>query len=228
MFGRGWEPGHATIVARKEIKSVGRHGGIDYGGAKMKSYEFVADVQPAGGGAVFRTVMHEPFDERVWARPGVGDVVPAICDPKRQKAKFDTQTVTAEQKAREKTRKTEDAARFDAMAKAAPGTAHGAIGSTPGSAEATASHRSGQPDPQLRRARVALREARRKGDSAEVDRLTAELDALEHGNTHAHAPNASGVQPIEHRLAHLQQLHDTGVLTLEEYTAQRQRILDSL
>jgi hypothetical protein len=94
MFGRGWESGEATIIALNEIRSVGRHGGIDVGGAKMKSYEFVADVRPAGGGPVFRTVMHEPFDERIWRRPNVGDVVAVKCDPGREKAKFDTGPAT--------------------------------------------------------------------------------------------------------------------------------------
>jgi hypothetical protein len=95
MFGKGWESGEATIIALNEIRSVGRHGGIDVGGAKMKSYEFVADVRPAGGGAVFRTVMHEPFDERTWRRPSVGDVVTVKCDPAGEKAKFDTGPATA-------------------------------------------------------------------------------------------------------------------------------------
>jgi hypothetical protein len=112
MFGRGWEPGRATIVALKEIKSIGRHGGIDVGGAKMKSYEFVADVQPATGGAVFRTVMGEPFDERVWRRPNVGVVVPVKCDPGRQRATFDTSTETARRQAQ----KEAGTARRDAQA----------------------------------------------------------------------------------------------------------------
>ena len=89
MFGRDWEPGEATIVALKEIKSIGRHGGIDAGGAKMKSFEFVADVRPASASAVFRTVLHEPVDERRWRRPSVGDVVAVRCDARRQRAKFD-------------------------------------------------------------------------------------------------------------------------------------------
>jgi hypothetical protein len=100
MFGRGWEPGEATIVARKEIKSIGRHG-VDVSAAKLKSYEFVADVRPASGGAVFRTVLHEPFDERVWRRPSVGDLVAVKCDAGRQKAKFDTGPATSAVKAQE-------------------------------------------------------------------------------------------------------------------------------
>lgn len=74
----------------------------------------------------------------------------------------------------------------------------------------------------------AVREARRRGDTAEVERLTTELEQLEHGNTHARSRNLPGAESIEQRLAKLQQLRDDGVLTPEEYTAQRQRVLDSL
>jgi hypothetical protein len=109
-------------VALKEIKSVGRHGGIDSGGAKMKTYDFVADVQPDSGGPVFRTIMHEPFDERTWSPPSVGHVVSVKCHPGRQKAKFDTAAGTADAKAQKKAKKEAQAAHFDAMAKAGPGT----------------------------------------------------------------------------------------------------------
>jgi hypothetical protein len=44
----------------------------------------------------------------------------------------------------------------------------------------------------------------------------------------AESSDTSGQDLIEQRLAKLQQLRDDGVLTPEEYSAQRQRILDSL
>jgi hypothetical protein len=106
----------------------------------------------------------------------------------------------------------------------------------PGSA--TKSDRSGgtggrdrdHPDPALRRARVAVREARRGGDPAEVERLTAELEQLEHGSTSARSPASisPGAGSVEQRLAKLQQLNANGLITSDEYSAQRQRILDSL
>lgn len=232
MFGRGWEPGEAKIVALKEIRSVGRFGGMDSGsGAKMKTYDFVADVQPAAGGAVFRTVIHEPFDERVWSRPSVGDVVAVKCDPRRQKAKFDTAVDAAQKQADKEATKRErvaQAAQFDAMIEAAPGTAAPSP-ATDGGRAAGGPH-GDQPDPRVRRVRVAVREARRKGDAAEVERLTAQLEQLEHGSTLAPSPSrdSSGAESIEQRMAKLQQLSDDGVLTPDEYAAQRQRILESL
>jgi len=110
---------------------------------------------------------------------------------------------------------------------------------------ATSDHEGDQLDPRVRRARVALREARRRGDAAEVERLTTELQELERGRGQESAqPHSSagaesleqprqphgspGVESPEQRLATLQRLRDDGVITAEEYTAQRQRILASL
>ena len=55
-------------------------------------------------------------------------------------------------------------------------------------------------------------------------------DQLEHGSVHARPPSSSRPEPasVEQRLAKLQQLNAGGLLTAEEYAAQRQRILDSL
>ena len=108
--------------------------------------------------------------------------------------------------------------------------AGGTGGSTrPDGGKATEGHGGNQPDPRVRRARVALREARRRGDPAKVEQLTAELDELEHGSTHARAQSRSGpgAEPIEQRLAKRPQLREDGILTPEEYTAQRQHIVDS-
>jgi hypothetical protein len=120
VFGRGWEAGQATIVAMKEVGSVGRDMASQQ---KLKTFEYVADVQPSGGGSVFRTVMHEPFNELHWRQPMVGDVVPVKCDPKREKAKFDTAVDAARDRAEEKARKARQDTQFEAMAHAAPGTA---------------------------------------------------------------------------------------------------------
>ncbi len=201
MFGRDWEPGEATIIALKEIGSIGRHGGIDSSGAKMKSYEFVADVRPTGGGPVFRTVIHEPLDERTWRRPNVGDVVAVKCDPRREKAKFDTSAATAaarEGEARQAADRAADAARFDAAVNAAPGTtATGAGGGVPAS---------------VSRMKEILAQA--KADMAR-DQVAA--------------PGTRNAQPASvdrlDRLAKLADLHDRGVLTDEEFAAEKARIL---
>jgi hypothetical protein len=196
MFGRGWEPGQATIVALKEVRSVGSDATSALGGPKLKTYDFVADVQPDGGGPVFRTVVHEPFDERHWRRPGVGDAVPVKCDPKRQTAKFDTGEATTGSKAQkesEKGRRAAQAAQFDAMVNAAPGTP---VPSTAG---------------QRRDDMGAF------GDDPELAQL-GELEAEEHA--------AGGKsQGRLGALAQLADLHDRGVLSDLEFAAEKQKIL---
>jgi hypothetical protein len=118
MFGHEWEPGRATIVATKETSpaTTGEHGSF------RALYAYVADVQPDAGGAVFRTEMGEPFDIPNWFRPGVGDVLPAQCDPRRGKAKFDMARLKAARKAQESAAEDEETAAFDAARRAAPGT----------------------------------------------------------------------------------------------------------
>jgi hypothetical protein len=185
MFGRGWEPGQATIVALKEIWTAGHDASVVGGGSKLKSYEFLADVQPAGGAAMFRTVMQEPFDERRWRRPVAGDVVAVKCDPRRQKAKFDTSEASAEheaQKEAEKRKRTAQAAQFDALVDAPPGAPAPATVAEPGTDVAGASAQDGEDGSASARvllARTLLQAARRKGDAAEIERLTAKLAQLE-------------------------------------------------
>jgi hypothetical protein len=49
-----------------------------------------------------------------WHTPSVGDVLPVKCDPRRQKAKFDTSVMQAQEKARENAEALDQAAKFDA------------------------------------------------------------------------------------------------------------------
>jgi hypothetical protein len=231
MFGRGWEPGQATIVALKEIRSIGTD---DYTGRKFKSCEYVADVQPDGGGAVFRTVMHEPFDERVWRQPSVGDVVPVTCDPRRQKAKFDTATVTARDKARKEATKREQAAQFDVMVNALPGSTASSpvtdVQSPLADISATVSRLSGATG-EISETMAAIQRARASGNLAEVERLKAEFQNRAHQNAAAArqaaaglAPQAAASDPLE-RLQKLADLHDRGVLTDAEFAAEKAKIL---
>jgi hypothetical protein len=117
MFGRNWQAGKATIVALKEVKSIGRDVNT---GAKLQGFEYVADVQPDGSGPGFRTVMSDPFNETYWHTPRVGDVLTVRCDPDRQKAKFDTSVLKARAKARQKAAADEQAAQFEAAASQPP------------------------------------------------------------------------------------------------------------
>jgi hypothetical protein len=159
--------------------------------------------------------------------PKVGSSVPLLFSQRSGKVEFDIDDPRLAFDSGDFLKEDSKAARDDYKS-ALKGRPSGAMAR--GGGEANGGHRGDQPDSQLRRARVALREARRNGDPAEVERLTAELERLEHGSTNARsqARSAPGAESIEQRLAKLQQLRDNGVLTHEEYTTQRQRILDSL
>ena len=231
MFGRGWETGQATIVALKEIRSVGTD---DYTGRKFKSYEYVADVRPDGGGAVFRTVMHEPFDERVWRQPSVGDVVLVQCDPRRQKAKFDTAAMTARDEAQKEATKTEQAAQFDAMVNAPPGSTAPSpvrdVQSPLADISATVSRLSAATG-EVSETIAAIQRARASGNLAEVERLKAEFQSrAQEDAVAAHqaaaglAPQAAASDPLE-RIQKLADLHDRGALTDAEFAAEKAKIL---
>jgi Short C-terminal domain len=187
MFGRGWEPGQAKIVALKEIESIGRSGDNLTRGDKYKSYEFVADVQSDSGAPVFRTTMHEPFDDRGMFRVGVGSVVRVKCDPARQKAKFDLSADNADAKAQKR-------ARIEAITKAASDP-------TPDASSAGAGRFVAGPK------RVLF-------DSSDPKSAFPGLPA-------ADGPSAD---PLE-RLQKLADLHDRGVLTDEEFEAEKAKIL---
>ena len=111
MFGRNWETGKATIVALKEVKTFGYDANTKN---KLQGYEYVADVQPDSSSPAFRIVMDDPFNETHWQTPSVGDVLPVKCDPRRQKAKFDTSAIQAQEKTRQDEADRAQAAQFDA------------------------------------------------------------------------------------------------------------------
>ena len=193
MFGHHWEPGQATIVALKEIPSIGTDGL----GRKYRSYEYVADVQPDSGGPVFRTTMGEPFNESSdihgfgWHQPGIGEVMPVNCDPGRKKAKFDAAASRAQARAQHDQVVDAQTAQFDAMAASSPGT--------------TAGPPSGQAFPSGQRVSVvnlsggdisgalpAIQQALASGNLADLARIKAEL------RQQAHPEGASSSDPVEH------------------------------
>ena len=206
MFGHGWEPGHATIVALKETAAAttGEHGSF------RALYAYVADVQPDSGGAMFRTEIGEPFDIPNWFSPGVGDVLPAHCDPRHGKAKFDMARLKAATKARASEAKDEQVAAFDAARRAGPGTP---VPVTLG-------------DPST----VVLRGPAGGGDdvssaiAAVAQQLGASPELAELRRQTAASPRSEGGDPLD-RLERLAGLHDRGVLTDAEFAAEKAKIL---
>jgi hypothetical protein len=217
MFGHNWEPGQAKIVAARQIASRPPDPET---GQDRNSYEYVADVQPATGGALFRTVMTEPFDIPVWLNATiVGTTVPVKCDPKREQAKFDTKAVAARNKAQKEAVKQAQQAQFDAMVNAAPGTnspvGAGALNSRGGGALADILQQA-TADPEGFRARM-LGQAQGSGASAFV--MTP--GGLAPPGTPAQGPSTDDAD----RLSKLADLHDRGVLTDAEFAAEKAKIL---
>jgi hypothetical protein len=70
--------------------------------------------------------------------------------------------------------------------------------------------------------RVSLRQAQRKGDAAEIERLTAKLADLQSG--HDGTPSAEPSDRLD-RLQKVADLHDHGVLTDAEFAEEKARIL---
>ncbi len=79
MFGRSWQPASAKIVAKKFKESTETAG----------VYEYVADITPESGLQPFRAKLEQPPLMNHVVRLEEGEVVGALADVKRQKAKFD-------------------------------------------------------------------------------------------------------------------------------------------
>ena len=78
MLGRSWQPATAKIVAKKFKESTETAG----------VYEYVADITPEAG-SPFRAKLSQPHLMNHVVRLEEGEVVRALADAKRQKAKFD-------------------------------------------------------------------------------------------------------------------------------------------
>ena len=219
MFGHKWQPGRATIVALKEVPSIGTNAL----GQKYRSYEYVADVQPDGGGPAFRTTMDEPFNESSdihgfgWHQPGVGEVMPVKCDPARKQAKFDAAASRAQARAQHDQMVDVERAQFDAMAGAAPGTTAGPSSAQAflGAQQISVVNLSGK---DVSGALPAIEQALASGNFANLAKLKAELQQQ------GQPDGASGSDPVE-RLEKLADLHAAGALTDEEFAAAKAKLL---
>jgi Short C-terminal domain len=225
MFGHKWEPGRATIVAVKEVKTIGN----DYRtGTKLQGFEYVADVQPDSGSSPFRIVMGDPFDETHWDTPRVGEVLAVKCDPQRQKAKFDTSGLKSRDEASARAAVDEQAAQFAAALHQPPGSTAVSPLAQPQSALPDGSRAAARLLP-LSDTIAAIQRARAAGDLAEVARIKAEFQGRAvHGDE---APQQSAASPdrgesdVVDLLTKLADLHSRGVLTDSEFAAEKAKIL---
>jgi hypothetical protein len=168
MFGKGSEHGTAVIVARQTHDGMYRKGVNLYAptGLYHHVYDYVADVEPDGGGQAFRATFVELFQSDTEYRPTIGDRTQVKI--KGQEVSFDRKVLYEMAKNAKSGHKSE----FDAIANAAPGTAATAE-SAPVSEPVSDLTASAQ-----RLLRLSISRAEKKGDTDAVARLTAELAKL--------------------------------------------------
>src|SRR5450631_4426695 len=160
--------------------------------------EYVTDVHPATGSA-FRVTLQEPkFIKGGFAQPAVGQVVGVLFDPKSKNAKFDT----SDPRIKTSTQAEADQAAFAAAASASPDTPV-SPGSVPGEIQVLSG-----------------------SDAAPI--VNALLSSEGAGGADGlQALRQQAGDPAE-RLAKLEDLKATGVVSDAEYETQRQKIIDAV
>src|SRR5437764_11482040 len=97
MFKRGWEPGQATIVARRDSKGLAGLRDTQYG--RSWSYDYVADVRPDNGDPVFRATFTVHFSgsfRSAGRRPAEAEQARVLFDPKSHDVDFDRDALRAD------------------------------------------------------------------------------------------------------------------------------------
>ncbi len=151
MFGKS-ESGEATIVARQPHEGLYHMKG--HTGIYRNIWDYIADVQPDGGGEPFRATFTELFEGFQGRQPEVGQQA-RVTFNKKHEVKLDRAALREEFESSEDARKEGFAAIADAPA------------GTPAA--------SGEPDFSATMAAIAA--ARAAGDLEEVERLKAEFAA---------------------------------------------------
>jgi hypothetical protein len=206
MFGQDWDKAEATIVNRDAKFS---------GSGATATHTFVADVRLSSGES-FRATVHEPNIATDFWPPGIGDVVSVLVKSKDRKVKFDMDDERLSVKAHHAAKKT------------AFGSVQQQPAGTPPVSWATATSPQMPdgipPEVAAKLAQLGITGAAPMvvtGDSAQGQAILAAMSQA------GVAPAAAAHTP-EVRLAKLQTLLDQGLLSDDEYAAQRRRILDEI
>ena len=173
MVKKGRQAGLAQIVARQTHEGQYRRGINVYAptGLYHHVYDYVADITPDDETAVFRATFTELFRGDADRRPLVGEQARVWFDAKHEHVEFDRDALWNEAKASQAS----SSDQFKAIADAAPGTA--AVAGAPGPVGAAPPE-----NPVEGILEASLRQAQRKGDAAEVERLTAKLAEIRRGD----------------------------------------------
>jgi Short C-terminal domain len=198
VFGQSWDKAEATIFAR-DAKFTGD--------GSVATYTYVADVRLSSG-ETFRATIHEPTIATDFWAPSIRDVVSVLVRPKDRKVKFDKDDDRLSVKAYEAAKK-----------KAFEDAQQQPTGTPPVSPTPTSQI------PDAVAAKLAQLGINGGAPMQVFTADSAQGQAALAAFTHAGAPVA---QTVESRLAKLQALHESGLLTADEYAEQRHRILDEL
>ena len=201
MFGQSWDKAEATIVDRNAKFS---------GDGSVATYTYVADVRLPSG-EMFRATIHEPTIATDFWAPSIRDVVSVLVRSKDRKVKFDKDDDRLSVKAYEAAKKK---AFQDAQQQPA-GTP--LVAQTPATGPAGRGGGEAGPAGDQRRCPDAGLHRRLGPGTGRTGRV--------HPRRRAGPP---GAQTPEARLAKLQSLHESGLLSADEYAEQRHRILDEL
>jgi hypothetical protein len=200
VFGNDWDKAEATIVDR-DAKFTGD-------GAVATS-TYVADVRLVGG-EMFRATVHEPTIATDFWAPDIGDEVSVLVRAKDRKVKFDKDDERLSVKAYHARKKQA----FEAAQQQPPGTPPTAW--TPGDLPDAVADK-------LARLGIV------PGAGAQVFTADpAQAQAALAAFTHTAAPAAAAGPTAEARLEQLAVLKGRGLLTDDEYAAQRARIIADL
>lgn len=233
MFGSRWDKAEATIVASLPTYT---------GDGTTVSYEYVADVRPASGDPAFRATLKEPRILIDFWRPNIGDVV-SVLVKSTDKVKFDKDDPRLSAKAVEARRRQTFGAianqSFQEARNQEVGSPVGGglpanltelmaaqfsqFGLQPGTGQPGAQVFSAGDPNQTQAAVERLRAAGMGGLADQIAQATQFATAAQFG-TPAQQPAADPAA----RLAKLENLRDQGLMSDQEYAAQRQRILDEI
>jgi hypothetical protein len=235
MFGSRWDKAEATILA-----SMPKYGGD----GTSPTYEFVAEVRPDSGAPAFRATIKDPMIALDFWRPSVGDVV-SVLVKSNGKVKFDKDDPRMSVKAYEARRRESFKAALiqdpqaetlqdplTAQSQAAQSQDQWPDHGSPAGPRGPQIFTLGGADP--RRLRDAAEKLRAAG-------LGGLADQVEHAGREAvlgrsdqpgrpdqlGRPDQPDADPAA-RLGTLENLRERGLLTDDEYTAQRRRILDGI
>jgi hypothetical protein len=160
----------AQIIARQTHEGEYRRGINVWApsGPYHHVYDYVADITPDDEAAVFRATFTELFRGDNERRPLVGEQARVRFDANREHVGFDRDALWNESKASHASSHDQ----FEAIANAAPGTSV-----DPGAPDPVGAAPPDNPVEDI--LQLSLRQAQRKGDAAEVERLTAKLTEIQ-------------------------------------------------